>query len=66
MEIYALNVPVPVLSRNIGKPAKDANGNCRVDVNSLLLALLPGQYTVVVKSVASTRSTASLPYTFLR
>ena len=66
MEIYALNASVPLLSKNIGKPPVDATGNCRVDVNSLITALPLGQYTVVVKAVASIGSAASSPFWFTR
>jgi hypothetical protein len=66
MEIYASAGALPVVSKNIGKPAVDSQGNCTVDVNTLLLALPLGSYSVVVKSVASAGSGASTPYWFTR
>lgn len=66
LEIYALTGFLPVVSKNIGKPAVNAVGDCAVDVNSLILALPIGQYTVVVKSVATIGSSASSPSWFTR
>jgi regulation of enolase protein 1 (concanavalin A-like superfamily) len=66
LEITTLAGLLPVVSKNIGKPAVDALGNCTVDVNTLLLALPLGSYSLVVKSVASTGFTASSPFYFTR
>jgi hypothetical protein len=66
LQIYALSGVLPLVNKNIGKPAVDALGNCAVDVNALLLALPLGSYSVVVTSVASTGSAASTPFWFTR
>jgi regulation of enolase protein 1 (concanavalin A-like superfamily) len=66
MDVYLLGGLLPVLSKNIGKPAVDAAGNCRVDVDSLITALPVGLYTVVVRAVDSSGTASSFPYTFGR
>jgi hypothetical protein len=66
LEIYALAGGLPVVSKNIGKPVVDAQGNCTVDVNVLVQALPAGSYSALVKSVAPIGATASIPYSFTR
>lgn len=66
LEIYALAGGLPVVSKNIGKPVMDAQGNCTVDVNALVQALPAGSYSALVRSVAAIGATASIPYSFTR
>jgi len=55
-----------VLTRDIGKPARAADGTCTVDVDTLVTGLPPGSYDGVVRAVGPTGSSASYAYTFNR
>ena len=66
LDIYSTLTRALVVTRDIGLPARAADGTCTVDVNALVTGLPPGFYDGVVRAVASTGTSASYSYTFNR
>jgi hypothetical protein len=67
LDIYVVGTRVLLLSKNLGKPARAADGSCSVDVNTWLSALPAGLYEGVVRAVApSGQKSAGATGTFTR
>jgi regulation of enolase protein 1 (concanavalin A-like superfamily) len=67
LDLYNHLSGVQVVTRDLGKPAKAADGSISVDVNTVVTALPLGSYDAVVRSVLpSGASSPSPPYNFNR